>query len=51
MIGPHAFPQCTGAHDNDEEMVVSEENFLVSAASKLSAGARIFTGPEILVYI
>ena len=28
-----------------EELVVSEANFHVSEASKLSAGARIFRGP------
>ena len=31
--------------DVDEEMGVSEANFTVSQASKLSAGARIFRGP------
>ena len=42
----------SGGHDDDEEMDVSEANFLVSEAnilvseaSKLSAGARIFRGP------
>ena len=35
-----------GAYDDvDEEMVASIVNFLVSEASKLSAGARIFRGP------
>ena len=41
-----------GGHDDDEEMVVREANFLlseanilVSKASKLSAGTRIFRGP------
>ena len=37
-----------GGHDDvdvDEEIYVSEVNFLVSEASKLSAGARIFRGP------
>ena len=39
--------------DVDEEKVVSEANILVSETSKLSAGARIFRGPqgpEILVF-
>ena len=35
-----------GAYDDvDEEVDVSKVNFLVSEASKLSAGARIFRGP------
>ena len=35
-----------GAYDDVvEDLVVSEANFLVSKASKLSAGARIFRGP------
>ena len=35
-----------GAYDDvDEEVDVSEANFLASKASKLSAGARIFRGP------
>ena len=35
-----------GAYDDvDEEVDVSEANFPVSEASKLSAGARIFRGP------
>ena len=42
-----------GGHDDvDEEMYVSKAKFLVSKASKLSAGARILgarRGPEILV--
>ena len=39
--------------DDDEEMDVTKANNLVSEASKLSAGARIFRGPlgpEILVF-
>ena len=43
-----------GGNDDDEDMDVSEANNLVSEASKLSAGARIFRGPqgpEILVDI
>ena len=45
-----------GAYDDvDEEMFVSEANIFVSEASKLSAGARIFRGPEgpeiLVVYI
>ena len=46
--------QCSGGYDDvDEEMNVNEANFLVSEASKLSAGARIVrapSGPEILVF-
>ena len=39
-----------GAYDDvDEEVDVSEANFLVSKASKLSTGARILMGLEILV--
>ena len=41
-----------GFDDIDEEIDVSEANFPVSEASKLSAGARILRGskgPEILV--
>ena len=41
-----------GYDDVDEEMYVSEANFLVSKASKLSAGATIFKGqlgPQLLV--
>ena len=35
-----------GSYDDvDEEINVSEANILVSEASKLSAGARIFRGP------
>ena len=34
-----------GYDDVDEEIEVSKANFLVSEASKLSAGARIFMGP------
>ena len=34
-----------GFDDVDEEIDVSEANFPVSEASKLSAGARIFRGP------
>ena len=34
-----------GGHDDDEEMDVSEANILMSKASKLSAGARIFRDP------
>ena len=48
--GQTFFVEVGGAFDDvDEEMVVSVVNFLVSEASKLSAGARIFRGPEILV--
>ena len=42
-----------GRDDVDEEMYVSEVNFLVSEANTLSAGARIFRGlqgPQFLVY-
>ena len=38
-----------GAEDDVDEEYVSEANIHVSKASKLSAGARIFRGPEILV--
>ena len=52
---PQFGPMCIGGYDDvDEEMDVSEANFLVSQASKPSAGARIFRGlksPEILVLI
>ena len=42
----HFFVGGGGANDDvDEEMVVSEANYLVSEASKLSAGARIFRDP------
>ena len=34
-----------GYDDVDEEIEVSKANFLVSEASKLSAGARILRGP------
>ena len=35
--------------DGEKEEDVSEANILVSETSKLSAGARILRGPEILV--
>ena len=37
--------------DDEKEEDVSEANTLASKASKLSAGARILRGPEILVHI
>ena len=36
---------CVGYDDVYEEIDVSEANIVVSEASKLSAGARIFKGP------